>query len=131
MTDDSSFDEDFAENTFCTTEDEAPKKETKKEENHFEILSIENIAQEVYDIIYKVQAFLAVSKNSLLNKFLTLLIHTYTYKHSAHTHSIRSVWEVNKVHKKTSNNGIHKSFIYLFRHCYVLKCLYTKIMYRK
>lgn len=91
MTDDSSFDEDFAENTFCTTEDEAPKKETKKEENHFEILSIENIAQEVYDIIYKVQAFLAVSKNSLLNKFLTLLIHTYTYKHSAHTHSIRSV----------------------------------------
>lgn len=86
MTDDSSFDEDFAETTlFCTTEDEAPKKETKKEENHFEILSIENIAQEVYDIIYKVQAFLAVSKNSLLSKFLTLLIHTYIYTHSAYT----------------------------------------------
>lgn len=64
MDDDSSFEEDFSENTlFCTNEEvELPKKAIKKDENQYEILSIENIAQDVYDIIYKVQAFLAVRK---------------------------------------------------------------------
>lgn len=64
MADDSSFEEDFSETTlFCTNEEiDLPKKTIKKDENQYEILSIENIAQDVYDIIYKVQAFLAVSK---------------------------------------------------------------------
>lgn len=58
---DSSYEEDFSEVTqMFPTHVELPKEETKKEENPFEIISMENIAQEVYDIIMKVQSVLDV-----------------------------------------------------------------------
>lgn len=62
MGDDSSYEEDFSgEITMFSTQDiELPKKETKKEESAFEILSIENIVQDVFEMVYKVQSFLAV-----------------------------------------------------------------------
>lgn len=89
------FAEDFSENTlFYVNDVEPPKRETKKEENHFEILSIDNIAEDVSEIMYKVQTFLAVSNfmRSILSRHFF-----YTFEHSnthsltqrcSHTHSV-------------------------------------------
>lgn len=61
MEDESSF-EDFSDATFfIPIEDEIPKKEIKKEENPFEILSMESILEDVIDMVQKVQSFLNVS----------------------------------------------------------------------
>lgn len=60
MGDDSSYDEDFSENTFAINEIELPKNETKKPESSFEILSMDKIVQDVFDIVMNVQTFLAV-----------------------------------------------------------------------
>lgn len=62
MGDYSSYEEDFTEITLSnSTEDESPKKDVKKDDNPFEILSMENILQDVSEIVAKVQSFLEVS----------------------------------------------------------------------
>lgn len=61
MGDDSSYEEDFSsELTMFSPDIDLPKKETKKEENVFQILSMENIVQDVFEMVMKVQSFLAV-----------------------------------------------------------------------
>lgn len=58
---DSSYEEDFSEVTqMFSTDVELPKEETKKEESPFEIVSMENIVQEVFDIVMRVQSFINV-----------------------------------------------------------------------
>lgn len=63
MGDDPSF-EDFSEVVFPTPDVELPKRETKKEENPFEILSLDNIIQHVFEKVLDVQSFLNVSYTS-------------------------------------------------------------------
>lgn len=61
MGDYSSFEEDFTEIALSnSTEDESPKKDVQKVDNSFEILSMENILQDVFEIVTKVQSFLSV-----------------------------------------------------------------------
>lgn len=61
MDDDSSF-EDFSDTLFGTpVEDEIPKKDVKKEENPFEILSMERILEDVYSKVQDVKSYTAVS----------------------------------------------------------------------
>lgn len=62
MGDDSSYEEDFsADLTIFPTQDiDLPKKVTKTEESPFKILSMENIVQDVFEMVMKVQSFLAV-----------------------------------------------------------------------
>lgn len=67
MDDDSSF-EDFSESLSVNSiEDEVPKKDVKKEDNPFEILSMERILEDVYSKVADVRSFTEVSivaKNS-------------------------------------------------------------------
>lgn len=63
MGDDStSYEEDFtADLTLFSTQDiDLPRKETKTEESPFKILSMDNIVHDVFEMVMKVQSFLAV-----------------------------------------------------------------------
>lgn len=62
MEDDSSFEEDFTD-TFENSDEvepSPPKKAVKKDDNSFEILSIEHILEEAFEKVNEVRSFLQV-----------------------------------------------------------------------
>lgn len=62
MGDELSYEEDFSEMImFPSQEIELPKKKTKEEESPFEILSMDKIVHDVFDMISKVKSFLEVN----------------------------------------------------------------------